>query len=122
MTEYIALTTVVVISLVLSTMTVAAIYTPLRQLLEAVCPVGFTAVFWSRAAVTVLYLLPLWFVLIFGLPDLKRLEFVAPGEVMRRALAAASFALIVIVVGTGLRLQSLRPESKFDYRAPPPVT
>ena len=61
----------------------------MRRLLEAVCPVGFTAVFWTRAAVIIIYLLPLWVVLVFGLPNLQRLEYVSAGEVTRRAFAAS---------------------------------
>jgi hypothetical protein len=118
MNEFTALLTVVAIALLLSTATVAAIHQPLRRLLEAVCPLGTTAEFWARAAVTVLYLMPLWVVLVFGLPDLGRLEYVSAGEVMRRALAAASFALVGIVIATGLRLSGLRPPSTHDY---PPV-
>ena len=114
MSELSALTTVIVISLVLSSGTVVAIYRPLHQLLEAVCPLGFTAEFWTRAAVTVIYLLPLWVVLTFGLPDLSRVEFYSAGEIARRALAASSFALVSIVIATGLRLSSLRAPSSFD--------
>ena len=114
MSEVTALVIVVTITLLLSTATVAAIYLPLRRLLEALCPLGSTAEFWTRAAVTVLYLLPLWVALVFGLPDLARLEFVSIGEVMRRALAASSFALVTIVIATGLRLSSLRPPSNYD--------
>jgi predicted lysophospholipase L1 biosynthesis ABC-type transport system permease subunit len=117
MNEITALLTVVAIALLLSTATVAAIQVPLRRLLETLCPAGSTAEFWARAAVTVLYLMPLWVVLVFGLPDLGRLEHVSAGEVMRRALAAASFALVGIVIATGLRLSSLRPH----YDSPPPV-
>jgi len=109
MSEFSALTTVIVISIALSSATVFAIYQPLRNLLEAVCPLGFTAEFWTRAAVTVTYLLPLWVVLVFGLPDTQQLNFVTAGEVMRRALAATSFALVGIVIATGLRLSGLRP-------------
>ena len=109
-----ALFTVVAISVLLSSITVFAIYQPLNRLLEAVCPLGFTAEFWSRAAVTVIYLLPLWMVLTFGLPDLNRVEFYSAGEVARRGLAATSFALVAIVIATGLRLSSLRAPSGFD--------
>jgi hypothetical protein len=120
MNEFTALITVIAIALVLSSVTVRAIHAPLRRLLEVVCPLGSTAEFWARAAVTIIYLVPLWVVLVFGLPDFQRLEFASAGEVTRRALAATSFALVVIVVATGLRLSSLRPPSKFDY-PPPPV-
>jgi hypothetical protein len=119
MTAYTALFTVVAISLVLSSATVFAIYHPMRKLLEAVCPLGFTAEFWTRAAVTVIYLMPLWVVLVFGLPDLQRLEFMPTGEIARRGLAATSFALVAIVVATGLRLSNLRAPTGYDY--PPPV-
>jgi len=107
------LITVIAISVILSSVTVFAIYQPLHRLLEAVCPLGFTAEFWTRAAVTVLYLLPLWVVLVFGLPDLDRLDYISAGEIARRALASASFALVGIVIATGLRLSSLRP-SNYD--------
>ena len=113
MNESFALTTVIVISIALSSGTVFAIYHPLHKLLEAVCPLGFTAEFWTRAAVTVLYLLPLWVVLVFGLPDLSRLDFVSGGEIARRALSAASFALVGIVIATGLRLSNLRAPSEY---------
>jgi hypothetical protein len=109
MNETYALTTVIVISIALSSGTVFAIYQPLHKLLEAVCPLGFTAEFWTRAAVTVIYLLPLWVVLVFGIPDLNRLDYISAGEIARRALASASFALVGIVICTGLRLSSLRP-------------
>ena len=108
-----ALVTVIAISVFLSSITVFAIYQPLHRLLEAVCPLGFTAEFWTRAAVTVIYLMPLWVVLTFGLPDLNRVEFYSAGEVARRALSATSFALVGIVIATGLRLSSLRAPS-FD--------
>jgi len=84
-----------------------------------VCPLGITAVFWTRAAVTVIYLLPLWVVLIFGLPDFTEVDLPTGGEVARRALAAASFALVAIVIATGFRLAGLRAPSSYDY--PPPV-
>jgi hypothetical protein len=108
-----ALLTVIAISILLSSATVFAIYQPLHRLLEAVCPLGFTAEFWTRAAVTVIYLMPLWVVLTFGLPDLSRVEFYSAGEVARRALSATSFALVGIVIATGLRLSNLRAQS-FD--------
>lgn len=114
MNETSALITVIAISVALSSATVFAIYQPLHKLLEAVCPLGFTAEFWTRAAVTVLYLLPLWVVLVFGLPDLGRLEYISGGEIARRALAAASFALVGIVIATGLRLSSLRAPGDYD--------
>jgi len=119
MNENSALITVVAISVVLSTATVFTIHTPLRRLLEAVCPLGFTAVFWTRAAITVFYLLPLWVVLVFGVPDFSRVDLISGGDVARRALAAASFALVGIVIATGLRLANLRAPSARDY--PPPV-
>jgi hypothetical protein len=109
-----ALFAVIAISVFLSSLTVSAIYQPLHRLLEAVCPLGFTAQFWTRAAVTVIYLLPLWVVLTFGLPDLNRVELYSAGEVARRALSATSFALVAIVIATGLRLSSLRAPSTFD--------
>jgi len=114
MNESFALTTVIVISIALSSGTVFAIYHPLHKLLEAVCPLGFTAEFWTRAAVTVLYLLPLWVVLVFGLPNLERLDYVSAGEIARRALAAASFALVGIVIATGFRLSTLSPPANYD--------
>jgi hypothetical protein len=118
MNEASALIVVIAISTALSTATVIAIHAPLRRLLEAICPLGFTAVFWARAAVTVIYLLPLWVVLVFGLPNFGHLESFSIGEVARRGLAASSFALVAIVIATGMRLASLRPAAQ-DY--PPPV-
>jgi hypothetical protein len=119
MNEFVVLGTAIAISLTLSSATVVAIHAPLRRLLEAVCPAGFTSVFWMRAAVIVIYLLPLWVVLVFGVPNMQRLELLSFGEVMRRAFGATSFALVLIVVAIGLRLSSLRPPSSYDY--PPPV-
>ena len=109
----------VAISVALSAATVLAIQQPLHRLLEAVCPLPTTAAFWTRAAITVLYLLPLWVVLVFGLPGGERIEPPSASEVARRALACGSFALVSIVVATGLRLSNLRPPSTYDY--PPPV-
>jgi hypothetical protein len=118
MNEFLALGTVIAIALGLSTATVTAIHVPLRRLLEAVCPVGSTAVFWTRAAVIIIYLLPLWVALVFGLPNLQHLEYLSAGEVTRRAFASSSFALVLIVITTALRLSSLRPPSTYDT---PPV-
>lgn len=115
-----ALFTVIAISLALSSATVYAIYCPLLRLLEAICPLQHTAKFWTRAAVTVLYLLPLWVVLVFGMRDLAGVEHIPASEIARRALAASSFALVAIVIATGLRLSTVRPPHKLDY-APPPV-
>ena len=115
MNELTALITVIAISLLLSSATIYAIYSPLHRLLEAVCPLKITATFWTRAAVTVLYLLPLWVVLVMGLPDHSRLEFSSASEVARRGLAAACFTLVVIVIAAGVRLSSVRPPSSFDY-------
>jgi hypothetical protein len=114
MSDFYPLITATVISFTLSSATVFAIYQPLHKLLEAVCPLGFTADFWTRAAVTVIYLFPLWVVLVFGLPDLQRAEFISAGEIARRALAAASFALVGVVVATGFRLASIPATSNYD--------
>jgi hypothetical protein len=114
MSEFFPLVTGITISLALSSGTVFAIHHPLRKLLEAICPLGITAEFWTRAAVTVIYLLPLWVVLVFGMPDFARVDYVSPGEIARRALAAASFALVVIIVGTGFRLANVRAPSNYD--------
>jgi len=119
MNDVTALITVLAISVLLSSATVCAIYAPLQRLLEAVCPLQFTAAFWTRTTVMVLYLLPLWVVLMFGLPDLARLEYSSASEVARRALAASCFALVAILVAIGLRLSSLRVPGGYDY--PPPV-
>ncbi|HEV7610139.1 MAG TPA: hypothetical protein VGO61_22600 [Steroidobacteraceae bacterium] len=118
MNEISALTTVVAISLVLSSATVFALFAPLRKFVEAICPSGSAAEFWTRAAVTILYLMPLWVVLAFGLPDFQQLGYFSGGEIARRAMAAASFALVAIVIATGLRLAGLRPVSTYDR---PPV-
>jgi type VI protein secretion system component VasK len=119
MNETSAMITIVTISVAMSTATVVTIHAPLRRLLEAICPLGFTAAFWTRAAITVLYLLPLWVVLVFGVPDFSRVDLISGGDVARRALAAASFALVGIVIATGFRLANLRAPSTRDY--PPPV-
>jgi hypothetical protein len=113
------LITAIGISVLLSSATVFALHGPMRRLLDAVCPLQTTASFWTRAAVTVLYLLPLCVVLAFGIPELSRLGHAPPMEVARRSLAASSFALVGIVVAIGLRLSSVRPPSRFDY--PPPA-
>ena len=114
-----ALFTVIAISAALSSATVLAIYCPLLRLLEAICPLQHTATFWTRAAVTVLYLLPLWVVLVFGMPDFEQPAYSSASEVARRALAASSSALVFIVVATGLRLSNVRPPHKLDYQPPP---
>ena len=113
MSEFFPLITALAITLALSSATVFAICQPLRKLLEAICPVGVTVDFWTRAAVTVIYLLPLWVVLVFGMPDFERGDYVAPGEIARRALAAASFALVGIVVATGFKLAGVPAASNY---------
>jgi len=114
-----ALFTAIAISVALSSATVFAIYCPLLRLLEAICPLQHTAKFWTRAAVTVLFLLPLWVVLVFGVPDFQPLEAYPASDIARRALAASSFALVAIVIATGLRLSAVRPPHKLDYQPPP---
>ncbi len=109
MNETTAVVTVVAISLALSSITVYAIHAPLRRLLESICPLGTTAGFWTRAAIVICYLFPLWVVLVFGLPNLEYVGRVSGGEIARRALAATSFALVAIVIATGLRLNAARP-------------
>lgn len=104
-----ALFTVIAISVALSSATVFAIYCPLLRLLEAICPLQHTAKFWTRAAVIVLYLLPLWVVLMFGLPDFHEIEYFSASDIARGALAASSSALVAIVIATGLRLSTVRP-------------
>jgi hypothetical protein len=104
MSDFFPLLIALIISIALSTSTVFALHRPLRKLLEAACSLGTTVDFWTRAAVTVIYLLPLWVVLVFGMPDLERANYVHPGEIARRSLASASFALVAIIVATGLRL------------------
>ena len=118
MNEISALITVVSISVALSTATVVTIHAPLRSLLETICPLGATAVFWTRAAITVLYLMPLWVVLVFGVPDFSRVDLISGGDVARRALAAASFALVGIVIATGFRLAGVRVPSTTDFSQP----
>lgn len=120
MNETTAVVTVVAISLALSSITVYAIHAPLRRLLEAICPLGTTAEFWTRAAIVVCYLFPLWVVLVFGLPNLDYIARVPAGEIARRALAATSFALVAIVIATGLRLNAARPIEplRSDYVPP----
>jgi hypothetical protein len=95
------------IALLASTLAVFAILEPLRRQLEVACPGAASASFWTRTAVMALYLLPLFVVLVFGLPDLSRVD-MTPAETARRTIAAAAFALAVIVVGMALRLASRR--------------
>ena len=119
MDELISLTIGIAISLALSTATVVAVRQPLQTLLEAVCPLQITAAFWTRTAVTLLYLLPLWVVLVFGLPGVNQLEYASASEIARRSLAAGCFALVTILVVTGLRLSNLRPTTALDYPQAP---
>lgn len=120
MNESAAVITVVIISLALSSITVFTIHAPLRRLLEAICPLGTTAEFWTRAAMVVCYLFPLWVVLVFGLPGKHYFAEASVGEIARRGLAATSFALVAIVIATGLRLNAVRPAEPFrtDYVPP----
>jgi hypothetical protein len=108
MNQSAAVITVVVISLALSSITVFAIQSPLRRLLESICPLGSTAEFWTRAAIVVCYLFPLWVVLVFGVPNLNYVAAISAGEIARRGMASASFALVAIVIATGLRLNAVR--------------
>ena len=122
MNESIAVITVVAISVALSSATVLSIQAPLRKLLEAICPIGTTAEFWTRAAIVLLFLFPLWAVLVIGLPDLEIVGSFSAGEIARRGLAWSSLALVVIVVATGLRLNAARTvdAARTDYLGPSP--
>jgi hypothetical protein len=113
-----ALSTAVGIVLGASTLTALALYAPLRQQLATLCPVDATAAFWMRSMVALLYLLPLFAVLVFGLPQLTYDEYTT-AEVLRRALATAVSTLALFVIAIGLRLSMVGPPSKFDL--PPPV-
>jgi hypothetical protein len=105
------LATAIVVALVASSLTVITIREPLRRQLDALCASGASATYWTRTAVAVLYLLPLFVVLTFGLPDLTRAE-VTAAEVARRTIAAAAFALATIVTGMGLRIAGQRPSQR----------
>jgi hypothetical protein len=78
MADHYALLIATLISVLLSTATMLAIREPLQALLASLCPVGTTALFWTRAAVTLLYLLPLWVVLVFGMPSGYALDNASP--------------------------------------------
>jgi hypothetical protein len=108
MTAFTTLSIGIGVAFVASTLTVFAIHEPLRRQLEALCANGTSALYWTRTAVAVLYLLPLFVVLVFGVPDLTRLD-ATPAEVARRTIAAAAFALATIVTAMGLRIAGQRP-------------
>jgi quinol-cytochrome oxidoreductase complex cytochrome b subunit len=108
MTPLTILVTGIAVALAASTLTVIAIREPLHRQLDALCATGASATYWTRTAVTVLYLLPLFVVLVFGLPDLTRVD-VTAAEVARRTIAAAAFALASIVSVMGLRIAGQRP-------------
>lgn len=118
MTPLEALLTAITITLAASTITVVAIHRPMRRQLLASCVVDTTAAFWMRSAIAVIYLLPLFMVVAFGVPVLGAQEFTA-AEIVRRTLAACAFTLVTIVIALGFRLASLEPASARDY--PPPV-
>jgi hypothetical protein len=122
MNETTAVVTVVIISLALSSATVCSIQSPLRRLLESICPIGTTAEFWTRAAIVLLFLFPLWAVLVIGLPDLEIVGSYSAGEIVRRGLAWSSLALVAIIVASGLRLNSPRSREpvRTDYLGPVP--
>jgi hypothetical protein len=113
-----ALLTAVGIVLAASTLIVLALYRPLRQQLATHCHVDTTAAFWMRSMVALLYLLPLFAVLVFGLPKLTYEEYTT-AEVLRRALATAVSTLALFVIAIGLRLSISELPSKFD--SPPHV-
>lgn len=117
MTPLMTLLAAVGIVLVASTLTVFAIYHPLRRQLATLCPVDATAEFWMRSVVALIYLLPIFVVLTFGLPRLTADAFTV-AEVVRRTVAATAFTLAAVVSGIALRLASLRPGHRLDY---PPV-
>jgi hypothetical protein len=106
------------IVLAFSTITILSIHGPLRRQLALLCPIETTAAFWMRSAVALIYLIPLFFVLGFGLPELTRLEFTA-AEALRKTITMTAFTLALIVTAIALRLSLVARPSKFDV--PPPV-
>ena len=108
MTPFSTLVTASGVALVASSLTVVTIREPLRRQLELMCTTRASVTYWTRTAVTVLYLLPLFVVLVFGLQDLTRAD-LTPAEVARRTIAAAAFSLTAIVSGMALRLANQRP-------------
>jgi hypothetical protein len=114
MTGLMSLGIAVAIVLVTSTLTVALIHGPLRRQLGTLCPVDTTAAFWMRSAVALIYLLPMFMVMSFGLPQLHAEEYTA-AEIVRKTLSKTTMTLAVIIAAIGLRLSIVSPPGKFDY-------
>jgi hypothetical protein len=64
------------------------------------------------AAVTLFYLLPLSITLMLGLPNLSQIDWIDIAELARRSLLHSSFALIVLLVGAGLRLSLIANQAR----------
>jgi hypothetical protein len=100
----------IAVAAALSTAAVMTLRKPLHALLLAICPADTTAEFWTRGAVALFYLVPLWTTLLFGVRYTS--ERADPIGVARDALVWGSFALIVMLVALGLRL------ARFANQAP----
>jgi hypothetical protein len=101
------------IVLVASTLTAVLMHAPLRRQLCMLCPADTAATYWMRSAVALIYLVPMYTVMSFGLPKLTYAEYTA-AEIMRGTLSTTAITLALIVAAIGLRLSILDAPGKFD--------
>jgi hypothetical protein len=103
-----AMTIAIAISVLVSTILVAGLITPLRSVLRRVCPGPEGENFWARFTVLMLYLSPLLIALVFGVPYSTALAELDAGELAQRVLSSALFGAVAALGGIGLRMGTLR--------------
>ena len=105
MSQLLALSVAVTVSLFLSTSISVVMMKPLRGVLDQLCPGGHATSFWISFTTVMLYVTPLLFTLLFlgtaMVPDVV--------SIVRRALAAALFGTFAALLVVGYQIARARP-------------
>ena len=116
-----ALGTCVSISLVTSSIILAAIMRPLDTFMGSLCPDRESGGFWVRFTMVMLFLSPLLFTVSFGVPRDAGCFLPDVGQIIQRAVTATVLGAFFAMLGMGIWVSSLArraPASSQDaYKA-----
>lgn len=105
MTQLLALSIAVVVSLFLSTLISVVMRKPLRGVLNQLCPGSDATSFWMSFTTVMLYVTPLLFTLLF-LATVTAADVV---NIVRTALAASLFGSFAALLVVGYQIARARP-------------
>jgi hypothetical protein len=94
------------LSLLLSTVLVRVLSTPLRSILKQICPTADAGQFWVAFTSVMLYVAPLFFA-VFSQSLIDGVEI---AQVVRQALVAALFGAFAALLVVGYKIASARPQ------------